>query len=264
MKPFYLRHDPASFWAEYWKEAKVDPPHFIDLDIYPIHPTIKHLDQADSILECGFGGGRVIRHLLNNGFNNVVGVEYDLGAAIRLNAAQPANTHVGDVRALAFRDATFDASMAFGVLGGLHHDTDRALHELIRVTKPGGLVIVSLMIDNVARQLQALINRLNPGNKKYASNFYAWMDTDQGWRKYLQDLGLHVIERSYMVSRYNFYYWTSLLRKRNFKFDHAYARVCDRGFALNPFGEFIFRLTKSIAPQQFAGAALYVCRTSHG
>jgi cyclopropane fatty-acyl-phospholipid synthase-like methyltransferase len=118
MRSLYLRYDPKSFWKDYWKDAKVDPPQFIDLDIYPIYPTIKHLKPHYQILECGFGGGRVVRHLVNNGYKHVFGVEYDWGATQRLKAAQDCNVQVGDIRSLAFKDSSFDATLAFGILGG--------------------------------------------------------------------------------------------------------------------------------------------------
>ncbi|MCC7487982.1 MAG: class I SAM-dependent methyltransferase [Burkholderiales bacterium] len=260
MRALRLRHDPASFWAEYWKDVEVDPPRFVDLDIYPIHPTIDYLKRSDRILECGFGAGRVVRHLCNDGYTGVVGVEYDRGAARRVNAVQPCALSVGDIRSLAFRDATFDVSMAFGVLGGLRGHTAHALLELIRVTRPGGLVIVSLMLDNAARRLQKWMNRASPASRRHPLTFYAWMDSDRGWRSYLESFGLAVQERSYMVSRYNFYYWTPFLRKAGVPFDHARARVCDREFRLNVLGEALFRLSKRFAPAALAGAALYVCR----
>ena len=57
MKSLYLRHDPGTFWADYWKQANVDPPQFIDLDIYPIYPTIKHLKKEPVQMKrvCPFG-----------------------------------------------------------------------------------------------------------------------------------------------------------------------------------------------------------------
>src|SRR4051812_5842761 len=102
MQPLYLRYDRKAFWKEYWEGVEVDPPTFLDLDIYPIHPTLKYLNRDDAILECGFGGGRVIRHLVNTGYRNVYGAEYDAGAALRLLKAQPSRLCVADVCRLPF------------------------------------------------------------------------------------------------------------------------------------------------------------------
>lgn len=259
MRSLYLRYDREAFWRNYWAEVQVDPPLFKDLDIYPIHPTLKHLKKDDAILECGFGGGRVVRHLVNTGFSNVVGAEYDVAAALRLNAVQSLNLCAGDVCRLPFRSATFDAVMAFGVLGGLQGVISDALEELVRVTRRGGLVIASFMLGNLARTLQLVLNRMAPGNARFPLEFYAWTDSVEGWTAYLRRFGLKVIDRSLMVSRYNFYYWTPFLRARGATFDHALARVSDREFRLNSLGEAVFRITRRVAPRQFAGAALFVC-----
>lgn len=187
----------------------------------------------------------------------MIGVEYERGAAQRLAAVQRLPLTVADVRALPFADGTFDATLAFGVLGGLESDLGRGLAELIRVTRPGGLVVVSLMLDNLARRLQSLLGLL--GNRP-PRRFYAWRDTTRGWREHLGKCGLTIVEHSFMNSRYNFYYWTPLLRKTGQAFDHAQARVCDRLFPLNAVGETLFRLSTTLLPTAFAGAVLYVCR----
>jgi ubiquinone/menaquinone biosynthesis C-methylase UbiE len=52
---------------------------------------------------------------------------------------------LGDVRALPFPDATFDTTVCYGaVLNYLFADAERALRELVRVTQPGGTVVVSV------------------------------------------------------------------------------------------------------------------------
>jgi ubiquinone/menaquinone biosynthesis C-methylase UbiE len=55
----------------------------------------------------------------------------------------PGNAMVGDAEKLPFPDATFDVVYSFGVL---HHtpDTQRAIHEVFRVLKPGGEAIIML------------------------------------------------------------------------------------------------------------------------
>ncbi|TMG80045.1 MAG: class I SAM-dependent methyltransferase [Betaproteobacteria bacterium] len=264
MKALRLRYDAAAFWKEYWQKVDVDPPEFIDLDIYPIYPTIKYVKKTDRILECGFGGGRVVRHLVNHEFAGVVGVEYDFGAAARLRAAQPAPLSVADVRRLPFANGTFDVSMAFGVVSGLQHDISPAITELGRVTRPGGHVIVSVMVDNVARRLQLLVNRVSRAARNHPLSFYAWMDTIDGWQDYLRTFGLDPIERSLMTSRYNIYYWSPLLRDRRKKFDHKLARVKDSEFPLNRAGEWIHRMTTVWCPSALAGAVLFVCRKRAG
>lgn len=257
MRPLYLRYDASGFWEEYWKNAPVDPPRFIDLDIYPIHPALDYLRPEDRVLECGFGGGRVIRHLANTGFRKVVGIEYDRGAAKRLREAERLALVVGDVRTLPFRDASFDATLAFGLLGGLHRQLHDGVREVIRVTTAGGLVVVSLMLDNLARKLQALFSFCRSGPPRA---FYAWRGTQREWERLLTESGLQILERAYMHSRHNFYQWAPFLRKHAVTLDQARARVCDRAYPLNAVGEALFRVTRRFFPVSFAGACTFVCR----
>ncbi|PIQ78708.1 hypothetical protein COV82_00065 [Candidatus Peregrinibacteria bacterium CG11_big_fil_rev_8_21_14_0_20_46_8] len=51
--------------------------------------------------------------------------------------------HIADAEALPFEDNTFDIVYSFGVL---HHtpDTQRAIHEICRVLKPGGTALITL------------------------------------------------------------------------------------------------------------------------
>lgn len=257
MKPLYVRHDPSTFWEEYWRNASVDPPRFVDRDIYPIHPTIKHLNPAGRILECGFGGGRVIRHLANSGYVNVVGLEYDRSVTFRLREVQKLSLTVGDVRALPFRTEVFDATLAFGLLGTLERDFNAGLKELIRVTATHGVLAVSLMLDNLARRCQSLLSRWSAGPPMH---FYAWTHTEQGWQRLLEGSGLEIVERAHAVSRYNFYHWTPFFRKKGVAFDQAQARVCDRAFQLNRVGEALFLLSSRLFPSWCAAGCLYICR----
>lgn len=55
----------------------------------------------------------------------------------------PAEFVRGDVRDLAFPDATFDRCRAERVLAVVDGEPEAAIRELARVTKPGGLVVVS-------------------------------------------------------------------------------------------------------------------------
>ena len=67
MKKLGLAYDRQKSWAEYWKLHRIDQQQMHDLDIYPIRMTLRHLRAGQRIVECGFGAGRVIRHLNKHG-----------------------------------------------------------------------------------------------------------------------------------------------------------------------------------------------------
>jgi ubiquinone/menaquinone biosynthesis C-methylase UbiE len=59
------------------------------------------------------------------------------------NISPAVHLKVGDVDHLPFPDASFDLVLCIGVLGYLIDD-ERAVRELVRVTKPGGSVVVNV------------------------------------------------------------------------------------------------------------------------
>lgn len=97
------------------------------------------LDPGDRVLDVGCGTGRSARVLLDRQ-PRVDGI--DLTAeAVRRAAGKPALSSarfvVGDAEHLPYRDATFDAVVAIGVLQHLP-DPESALREARRVTVDGG------------------------------------------------------------------------------------------------------------------------------
>lgn len=107
---------------------------------------------GDRVLEAGAGPGRFTLELAGIGARVVVG---DISPAqLALHREKTASVEASVERRLlldivdlgAFRDGEFDAVVCYGgplsyVLG----EADRALAELLRVTRPGGLVLLSVM-----------------------------------------------------------------------------------------------------------------------
>lgn len=98
---------------------------------------------SERVLDAGCGGGRYSVALKQLGFAEVVGVDWSTqGIAVanaRITDAKIAGVsyQTADVLALPFPDDHFDVVFSNGVL---HHtyDTQRGVHELQRVMKPGG------------------------------------------------------------------------------------------------------------------------------
>ena len=67
-------------------------------------------------------------------------VEYCAASARSLGKVYPA---VGQVEALPYTDATFDVTLVMGVLE--YADASAAVNEMSRVTRPGGLVVISML-----------------------------------------------------------------------------------------------------------------------
>jgi ubiquinone/menaquinone biosynthesis C-methylase UbiE len=121
------------------------------------------------VLDVGCGTGDDVRILATHvgATGRVVGV--DMSAAMIREAQQrtnqidlPVEFHQGDAHNLPFETASFDCCRADRVLQHLSHPR-QALAELVRVAKPGGMILVSepdwetLVIDAGDRQTTRLI-----------------------------------------------------------------------------------------------------------
>jgi ubiquinone/menaquinone biosynthesis C-methylase UbiE len=155
-----LRWDPeraASFYDEYgeqewtrFEEGRTPGP---SLDVHLEHLR-RFVQAGDRVLDVGAGPGRFTIELARIGAEITVAdlspgqLELNRG---RLEAdgleERIAERAVADVLDLSrWKDGAFDATVCFG--GPLSYVVDRAedgLAELVRVTKPGGLVLVSVM-----------------------------------------------------------------------------------------------------------------------
>jgi|CXWL01.1.fsa_nt_gi SAM-dependent methyltransferase len=259
MRKLTLAYDREKFWRSYWLEHGVDHGQFVDLGMYPIVQTLPHLKAEDKILECGCGAGRVVRHLHGAGFD-ITGLEYDGEILRKLKTAAPElNLVEGDATALPFPDASFDVVLCFGVVGTLEQGIDTAIAEIHRVLRPGGVAIISVMLDNVARRAQKLLNAIGASG---VSQFYAWIDTESGWRRFFEYSRFDVIGVSPMVSRYNLFYWTPALRSGE-SVDLTAARVSDRLYRLNWMGQALWLLHKTWLRRSFAAATVFALRKSH-
>jgi SAM-dependent methyltransferase len=92
------------------------------------------VDPHAPVLDVGCGVGHSFRELAPR---VTVGVDLDAGAL----EGQDRETHVADMRALPFDDASFDALLS---IQSIEHvpDAERALAEFARVLRPGGVAVI--------------------------------------------------------------------------------------------------------------------------
>jgi SAM-dependent methyltransferase len=118
----------------------------VDFDRLPVGP-------GDRVLDMGCGGGRHAFALYRRGAD-VVALDLDeaelkdvagMFAALAPEVASAAKAQAirGSAYQLPFADATFDKVVAAEILEHLPEDT-RAMRELARVLKPGGLIAVTV------------------------------------------------------------------------------------------------------------------------
>ena len=99
---------------------------------------------SGDVLDAGCGTGYGSRMLLGAGARSVTGVDIDSATidAAQLDADERTRFMVGDIESLPMTDAVFDVAICFEAIEHVENQ-ERALDELRRVLKPGGLLVVS-------------------------------------------------------------------------------------------------------------------------
>ncbi len=108
------------------------------------------------VLDVGCGAGTYVRFLrrLNH---EAFGLDYSLPSLSRAVAADPRDARcyaAGEAYRLPFRDGSFELVVSIGVLQTLE-DPERAVGELARVARPGGLIVFEILN---AIEVVALVN----------------------------------------------------------------------------------------------------------
>ncbi len=116
------------------------------------------LSENSKILEAGCGAGRLVDEATKRGYR-VVGMDYSYGMLLKASSICNHQDELsvaflqGDIEALPYKDFSFDVIVCLGVVAYLKSEYV-ALHELARVLKPGGILIISIV--NKARLVYRL------------------------------------------------------------------------------------------------------------
>lgn len=97
------------------------------------------ISRSDHLLEAGFGNGAVLEKLEDEGYRHLTGIDLDFKTLLSLEI--PHSFACADGLQLPFQDASFDHSLCHFYLMWVS-DPLIALREIVRVTAPGGYVLV--------------------------------------------------------------------------------------------------------------------------
>jgi ubiquinone/menaquinone biosynthesis C-methylase UbiE len=111
------------------------------------------------VLECGCGTGLILERLKEHA-SRAVGIDLSPGM-LELARRRGLEVHEASVTALPFDDASFDVTCSFKVLAHVP-DIGRALSEMARVTRPGGVILAEFYNP---WSLRGLAKRLGPAGK---------------------------------------------------------------------------------------------------
>jgi SAM-dependent methyltransferase len=131
----------------------------------PLMPILRaHVPPGGKVLEAGAGSGRWIKALHDLGYD-ATGIELSRGDVDRFRAAWPTIPFDnGDIENMPYADAGFDAILSLGVIEHLMRGPERAMAEMRRVIKPGGVLLLTVPHANVSfvveRMKDAILHRV--------------------------------------------------------------------------------------------------------
>jgi ubiquinone/menaquinone biosynthesis C-methylase UbiE len=117
-----------------------------------IHEVVSRVKKGSYILDAGCGGGELLIRLGKMGYRGV-GIDGASGCVLYTNECirkegleNKLSARTANMLHLPFSDSTFHAVVCGEVLEHIQKDTD-ALHEIVRVLKPGGYLFVTVPAD---------------------------------------------------------------------------------------------------------------------
>lgn len=112
------------------------------------------LNSADTFLDLGCGTG-ILSADLSRKVNKYVGLDFGHDVLKRAKRNMRTEFVQGDITALPFADAIFDKVLCYSVVHYLQDDWEfgKALYEMVRVCKPGGIIMVGDIPERVKKEM---------------------------------------------------------------------------------------------------------------
>lgn len=127
--------------------------HYLIGDIIEDNPDKK-------FLEVGIGSGLTLEHVLNHDFTGVdISEEMLYEAQVKVLGRHNIKLFLMDAEKLEFRDNEFDIVMAPSVLTAVSNP-ERVFEEMIRVTKPGGMIVIIAHFSDERQFVSKLLDPL--------------------------------------------------------------------------------------------------------
>jgi len=216
------KYDPdwvKSYYDQYgvkeWDRWDVSPVEQVKFEVH-LHFLRTYLEANDRILEIGVGPGRFTQHLAKISNRIVVADISPVQLQLNRDNAQ-AMGYAGSVERWVecdicdlhphFSNAEFDAVVCYGgPLSYVFDQRDRAISELLRVTKPGGRLLLGVMsLWGSVHQFLADVMTLDPAmnrdiiatgdlgpDKPEAGNHYCHLYRAAEFREYLEQAGAEI------------------------------------------------------------------------
>lgn len=209
--------DETKALKEYWENVRLQWTE-TNYEKSTVYRTCKNrllnmLDGVRNSLEIGFGDGRWIKFLKNQGVN-AWGIDILENAAIRLKH-EGFSPVVADARQLPFKENLFDLTYSFGVVEHFE-STEKAVEEHIRVTKRGGRIVITVPYLFSPYTGYWILRHIKEGTFKERPVTFGKRYTKKGFRTILGQFDVRirrVDSFSCPIPKLKFYRENSLLEK---------------------------------------------------
>ncbi len=235
------------YWTQVW-EREGGPKGAIERipvkDEYRLMaPHLSKLPKGARILDGGCGLGDWTMAFAREGFS-VVGLDLSRKTVEQLQTRFPETEFMsGDIRQTGFSDDSFDAYFSWGVFEHFESGPQDCLREAWRILKPGGLLFISVPLDNLRHALLGTFAR--PQTISRGARFYQYRFTRAELARELAIGGFDVCEVRCIHKR------QGVLRSLHHELGFPYDWLLTKGLSavIAPFvpGSFIAHMVLAVA-----------------
>lgn len=200
---YYQKTADQSFWEDVWaKDVTLE--YYKPFQAGRLHNFEKmfkyHLPKRGLILEAGCGTAQLVVALSANGYK-CIGLDYALTAMRKAREiVGPLSLVSGDLTSICIADNKFDAVISIGVVEHRRSGPEVFLLEMIRILKPGGLLMISVPYINPLRRWRAQHGAYQ--DDVSGLDFYQYAFSREEFCRILRDNG-YEIESTYSYAHQN-------------------------------------------------------------